>query len=70
MRVANGTIGSITLCAAVTIAATSLSTTSMSHDVDVGKLAFNENCAVCHGVQGTGQDREPYWRYAGLGQDV
>ena len=27
---------------------------------DVRKFAYEANCAVCHGMQGAGQDREPY----------
>jgi mono/diheme cytochrome c family protein len=72
MRIANGVIGSITICAAVTIVGQGLYAqeqsptsqgTSVLTDADIGMVAFNENCAVCHGMQGTGPDREPYWSY-------
>jgi mono/diheme cytochrome c family protein len=80
MRIA-GVIGSITICAAVTIVApglyaqdqksgstTAQASTSALTNADIGRVAFNENCAICHGVQGTGLDREPYWNY--LSKDI
>ncbi len=73
MKLAIGTISGLTICAAAAIAgpaqsqtansATTQFRTEVSNDVDAGRLAYNENCAVCHGAQGTGQDRQPYWNY-------
>ncbi len=38
------------------------SQTNIRADVtDVGKYEYEGHCAICHGSNGTGQDREPYW---------
>ena len=30
-------------------------------DVDIGQYYYDSHCAICHGLKGTGPDREPYW---------
>ena len=34
---------------------------STSQTVDVGKYEYESHCAICHGSNGKGPDREPYW---------
>ncbi len=34
---------------------------SASPNVDVGKYEYEAHCAICHGSNGKGMDREPYW---------
>jgi mono/diheme cytochrome c family protein len=35
--------------------------TREGQSVDVGQYEYEANCAICHGSNGTGPDRDPYW---------
>lgn len=43
------------------IVTTGVGDTRGGQSVDVGQYEYEANCAICHGTNGTGQDREPYW---------
>lgn len=36
--------------------------------VDIGQYYYDSHCAICHGLQGSGPDREPYWNL--LSKDI
>jgi mono/diheme cytochrome c family protein len=39
-----------------------------SQPLDVGKYEYESHCAICHGSNGKGPDREPYWNL--LSKDI
>jgi len=34
-----------------------------SQGADVGNYEYEAHCAICHGSNGKGLDREPYWSF-------
>ena len=54
-------VAAFTLVAVITTASAHAQQSVPSQAVDVGKYLYESHCAICHGSNGKGPDREPYW---------